>query len=59
MVLQCTFVDKGHFESLILQKFGIKESVRVMMCFSNILNRVNKKNNDLQPFWEHRSYMEN
>jgi hypothetical protein len=58
MVLQCTFVEKGYVESLILQKFGIKEHMRVMICFSNIPNKVNNKNNDLQPFWEHPSYME-
>ena len=43
MVFQCTFVEKGYVESLILQKFGIKEHMRVMICFSNIPNKVNNK----------------
>ena len=33
--------------------------MRVMICYSNIPNKVNNKNNDLQPFWEHPNYMEN
>jgi hypothetical protein len=59
LVLQCTFVEKGYVESSILQKFGIKESMHVIICYSNISNKVNNKNNDLQPFWEHPNYMEN
>jgi hypothetical protein len=50
LVLQCIFVKKGYVESSILQKFGIKESMRVMTCYSNIPNKVNNKNNHLQPF---------
>jgi hypothetical protein len=49
MVLQSKFVDKF----LILQKFGINKSMRVMICFSNIPNKVNKKCNDLLPFWQY------
>ena len=59
MVLQCSFVDKGYVEPLILQKFGIKVNMRVMISFSNIYNKVNKKNDDLLPFWKNPNYMEN
>jgi hypothetical protein len=59
MVLQCTFVHKGYVELSILLKFGIKEDMHVMICFSNIPNKVNKKNNDLQPFWGQPSYIKN
>ena len=30
-----------------------------MISFSIILNKINNKNNNFQPFWEHPSYMEN
>jgi hypothetical protein len=43
MVLQCKFVDKGYDKFLILQKFGINKSMHVMICFSNIPEKVNKK----------------
>jgi hypothetical protein len=59
MVLHCTFIHKGYVELLILQKFGIKEDMHVVICFSNIPNKVNKNNNDLQPFWEHPFYIKN
>jgi hypothetical protein len=59
MVLQCKFVKKEYVESLILQKFGINKSMCLMICFSNIPNKVNKKCNDLLPFWEHPNYMKN
>jgi hypothetical protein len=52
-------VDEGYVELLILQKFGISKNMRVMICFSNIPNKVNKKCNDLLPFCEHPNYMEN
>jgi hypothetical protein len=33
--------------------------MHVMICFSNILNKVIKKSNDALPFWKHPNYMEN
>ena len=56
-ILQCTFVEKGLMESLILQKFGIKGNMRVMISFSNVPNKINNKDNDLQPYWEHPTFM--
>ena len=31
--------------------------MRVMISFSNVPNKVNNKNNDLQPYWEHPTFM--
>jgi hypothetical protein len=38
---------------------GVKVSMRVMISFSNISNKVNKGSNDLLPFWKNPNYMEN
>ena len=58
MVLHCKFINKKYVEKT-LQKFGIIQSMCVMICFSNILNKINKESVGLLPFWEHPSYMEN
>ena len=42
-ILQGTFVEKELIESLVLQKFGIKGNMRVMISFSNVPNKVNNK----------------
>ena len=42
-VFQCTFVEKGHMESILLQKLDIKENMQIMICFPTFLIKLKIK----------------
>jgi hypothetical protein len=59
MVLLYKLINKECVKFLILQKFGIKESMQLMICLSNISNKEKRRIDGLLPIWEALNYIEN
>ena len=58
-ILNCLLGERGLEQQLVLKKFGIKQSMRVMISFSNIPGEAKKNEQGALPFWVDSSFSEN
>ena len=57
VVFQSTFVEKGYFELLVLQKFKIQIDMHIVIGYSSVPNSQKKTDNQV-PFWQNDNYKE-